>query len=284
MASSNFVLFNGTSSGVVSSNTESDALYLADTTRTGGITTGEIFASPLANKMFYQWSCFVYAFSQMMLVAVLANVKTAADFLTSILTVSYSGSIAFDATKTAQWWLTLTGNVTASTLTGQVAGQQLVFILTQDATGGRTFSWPSNVPVHGTISALPNVTSIQLFDVLPNGTIYPIAPMIWVGSSGIVAQGSIGVVSISATGSVSNAYAEILENVTAGAGVTRTLYNCVGFTGFKVNIAKVDSSTNPVTIAAFSGQTIDGFASIAIYPQYNSFSFISDGVSNWTIV
>jgi hypothetical protein len=218
------------------------------------------------------------------LAAVLANVMTSADFLTSIITVPYSGSIAFNGAKTAQWWLTLTGNVVASTLSGQVSGQQLIFIITQDGTGGRTFSWPSNIPVHGTISALPNVTSIQLFDVLPSGAILPIAPMTWVGSSGIVAQSPVGVVSISTTGSVSNAYAEILENVTAGAGVTRTLYNCVGFTGFKVNIAKVDASTNPVTIAAFSGQTIDGFASIAIFPQYNSFSLISDGISNWTIV
>ena len=295
MASTNFLQFNP---GL--DNTETDAAYLADTLRSGGITTGAIFPSPLANKIFYQASAFYAAFAQMMvnkgytvndspystLVSVLNNVKTSADFPTSIVTLTFSASIAFNAVQTSQWWLTLTGNVTSSSISGQVSGQTLLFIFTQDGTGGHTFVWPSAITGGGTISGTANSTSIQLFSVLPNGDIYPITRMVWISASGIIAQSGVGVVSVSATGNVSNTYAEILENASAASGaITRTLYKCsLNPVGFKVNIAKIDSSTNPVTIAAFSGDTIDQAANIQIFPQYNSFSFISDGVSNWTIV
>lgn len=41
--------------------------------------------------------------------------------------------------------MTLTANVTSSTITDGADGQRIVFKLTQDATGGRTFAWPTNV-------------------------------------------------------------------------------------------------------------------------------------------
>ena len=56
----------------------------------------------------------------------------------------------------------LTANITSSTLSGCTSGQLLAFILTQDATGGRTFAPPSGFdPV--AISPLPNVTTTLLF-------------------------------------------------------------------------------------------------------------------------
>src|SRR6185312_16612000 len=39
----------------------------------------------------------------------------------------------------------LTGNVTSSTLAGMTAGQIIIFDITEDATGGHTFLFPTNV-------------------------------------------------------------------------------------------------------------------------------------------
>ena len=60
--------------------------------------------------------------------------------------------------------MSLTGNVTGSTITNLHNGQIVGFILIQDATGGRTFVWPTNVP-GGTIDPTANATSVQYFVV-----------------------------------------------------------------------------------------------------------------------
>lgn len=87
-ASTNFQLFNPNQA-----NQETDAQYTADALRSGGITTDAIFASALANKLFYQTSVFVYSMAQMLLSkgystsdsnatslsAVLANIVTQID-------------------------------------------------------------------------------------------------------------------------------------------------------------------------------------------------------------
>jgi hypothetical protein len=61
--------------------------------------------------------------------------------------------------------ITLTGNVTSSTLfTAQVStGELLTFNICQDATGGRTFVWPTTVLGGGTISAAASACSRQTF-------------------------------------------------------------------------------------------------------------------------
>ncbi len=86
--------------------------------------------------------------------------------------VTYSATPTFtvSASSTPQvFTMTLTGNVTSSTLvtTNARAGQSISFILTQDATGGRTFAWPTNVlGACGAISATPSVatTASGIFD------------------------------------------------------------------------------------------------------------------------
>ena len=86
--------------------------------------------------------------------------------------VGFSASPAFNATnQTTVFDMTLTGNVTASTLIG-VKGI-LTFILRQDATGGRTFSWPSNVNGATVIGSSPNQITIQAF-VFDGTNAYPI--------------------------------------------------------------------------------------------------------------
>jgi hypothetical protein len=59
--------------------------------------------------------------------------------------------------------LTLTGNVTSSTIASGVVSQQLLVQITQDGTGGRTFVWPTNMVGGGTPSAAAGSTSSQNF-------------------------------------------------------------------------------------------------------------------------
>ncbi|HSX05664.1 MAG TPA: hypothetical protein VLF69_04305 [Candidatus Saccharimonadales bacterium] len=73
----------------------------------------------------------------------------------------------------------------------------------------------------------------------------------------------------------------ILVNA-ASAGVTITLPTAVGNTNL-YRIKKIDSSTNFVTIATSSAQTIDGGATAVVKVQYVSVSLVSDG-SNWSII
>lgn len=58
--------------------------------------------------------------------------------------VTFSSTPIFDATKGNAFQITLTGDVTSSTLSNATAGQFIFFTITQDGTGGHTFAWPSN--------------------------------------------------------------------------------------------------------------------------------------------
>jgi len=50
-----------------------------------------------------------------------------------------------------------------------------------------------------------------------------------------------------------------------------------------VNVKKIDSSTNAVTVEPNGSETIDGSNSKTIDTQYESYTFISDG-TNWYII
>jgi hypothetical protein len=63
----------------------------------------------------------------------------------SVSSVSYSATPVFDASTADSFYITLTGNVTSSTLTNLSAGRTIAFKIIQDGTGGRSFVWPTNV-------------------------------------------------------------------------------------------------------------------------------------------
>ncbi len=76
-------------------------------------------------------------------------------------TVTLSSTPAFDAAQCNIFSLTLgTTAVASSTLANAKAGQSLTFIILQDATGGRSFVWPSNVLRACTVSAAASVSTI----------------------------------------------------------------------------------------------------------------------------
>lgn len=83
-------------------------------------------------------------------------------------TVTYSATPTFTVTASTtvqDFQITLTGNVTSSTLTltNATAGQDIWFHVCQDGTGSRTFAWPTNVINPGTIDATAGGCSNQSF-------------------------------------------------------------------------------------------------------------------------
>ncbi len=75
--------------------------------------------------------------------------------------VTLTTTPAFDATNCGAFALTLGATpVTGSTLVNARPGQQLTFIITQDAAGARTFVWPANVVHVCAISQAPGVSTI----------------------------------------------------------------------------------------------------------------------------
>jgi hypothetical protein len=90
-------------------------------------------------------------------------------------TVAFSTTPSFDASLGNTQEITLTDNVTSSTLANASAGQQLEFIICQDATGGRTFTWPSNVKGAMTIGTASSTCSAQNF-IFDGTNAYALSP------------------------------------------------------------------------------------------------------------
>ncbi|MDT8068663.1 MAG: hypothetical protein ROO76_10925 [Terriglobia bacterium] len=77
--------------------------------------------------------------------------------------VAFSATPVFDGSAADTFKITLSGNVTSSTLVSAVAGQPLNFIVCQDATGSRTMSWPANVKGAMTVGSAASKCSAQSF-------------------------------------------------------------------------------------------------------------------------
>src|SRR3954452_7381097 len=83
--------------------------------------------------------------------------------LGTLTTVAFSATPTFDASTAASFKLTLTGNVTSSTLSNAVAGEPISFEICQDGVGNRTFVPPANVLNMGTIVSTASACSTQEF-------------------------------------------------------------------------------------------------------------------------
>lgn len=80
-------------------------------------------------------------------------VITTPSFGGTVQSVTFSTTPSFDASVAQFFDLTLTGNVTSSTITNAVSGSVVQFKICQDGTGSRTFVWP------GTVSAPPIISN-----------------------------------------------------------------------------------------------------------------------------
>ena len=59
--------------------------------------------------------------------------------------MSFSSTPVFNAASYGYFTMTLTGNVTSSTITGGSVGQQITIQVCQDNSGAHTFAWPANL-------------------------------------------------------------------------------------------------------------------------------------------
>lgn len=105
------------------------------------------------------------------------------------------------------------------------------------------------------------------------------------GSGGLswAANGSslIAVTTVTTTYSILTSDGLIICN-TAGGAFTVTLPNAVGILGKRYVITKGDASTNILTVATTSSQTMDGVTTIRMATQGDDLVVISDG-SNWRV-
>lgn len=171
-------------------NQETDAAYLADSQRSGGATNPSVFASILANKLFYQCTTYLTALftalankgfttsdaSLATLTTACANFLTTADVRPGLQVVTYAGTVVFDATQANGFQITLGGNL-SFTVNSPAVGQIITFNFIQDASGGRVVTPPSNMTTLGNVDPTPGLTSTQQFIVLQDGSLRSVGPM-----------------------------------------------------------------------------------------------------------
>ncbi len=88
---------------------------------------------------------------------------------------TFSATPAFDASLGNTLKITLAGNVTSSTLSNASAGQTINFLVCQDATGSRTFVWPTNVKGGMTVGGTASTCSAQGF-IFDGTNAYAVSP------------------------------------------------------------------------------------------------------------
>lgn len=93
-----------------------------------------------------------------------ARAMVAADIF-GLVPTSFSATPTFNAGTypIPTFTMTLTGNVTSSTITNPTNGQMIMFILTQDGTGSRTFAWPTNSKGSVNVDGNANAVTVETF-------------------------------------------------------------------------------------------------------------------------
>ncbi len=71
---------------------------------------------------------------------------------------------------------------------------------------------------------------------------------------------------------------------TSGGGHTITLPAATSNSGAAILVKKISADANNMTISPTGGDLIDGATSQVTSLQYQSYTFVSDGVSNWWII
>lgn len=77
--------------------------------------------------------------------------------------VTFTSTPTFDSSTASYFSITLTGNVTSSTISNASDGRIIYFNICQDATGGRTFTWPASVLTAPTIGSGVSVCTSASF-------------------------------------------------------------------------------------------------------------------------
>lgn len=180
--------------------------------------------------------------------------------------VSFTSSPTFVATSQDQLFqMTLAGNVTVSSLvaTGLPVPSLLTFELTQDATGGRTFSWPGNFLNAQAPNTQPNFITVEQF--------------LWDGTAAsLVGNVKCTVITKSANYTATTADC-IIQASASGGSVTLTLPQLS--TGQSWVVTRTDTSANTLTIQG-SGGTVNGTTNIKLGKNMTTVCH-SDGTNLW---
>lgn len=177
-------------------NVDTQANFIGSGYQQNGFSAG-LAQSKQANKAWRQASMIAAAVANFIANTLHQNVPDDGNLanlitqLTSAITAIAAGAaspqvivVAFTASPTftcpailnVNFEITLTGNVVGSTLANPLPGQLITFIIHQDATGGRTFVWPANVP-GANIDPGISATSVQMFIVDSSNVLHPVGAM-----------------------------------------------------------------------------------------------------------
>lgn len=96
--------------------------------------------------------------------SVAARAVVAADIY-GLVPISFSATPVFDPTLFAHptFEITLTGDVTSSTIPNGVPGQHATFVITQDGTGGWTFAYPTAMLGESNVEPTAGAVTVQEF-------------------------------------------------------------------------------------------------------------------------
>jgi hypothetical protein len=87
-------------------------------------------------------------------------------------TVTFSATPNFDLSLGNFQKIVLTGDVTSSTISNLVAGQKIVFVISQDSSGNHAFTWATNIKGGITIGTTASKTNVQEFISHDGTTLY----------------------------------------------------------------------------------------------------------------
>lgn len=145
--------------------------------------------------------------------------------------VSFSATPTFTASSSTvnSFGITLTANVTSSTLASSAAGQYIAFKICQDATGGRTFTWPSGFST--AVAIYPAASSCTLEQFFWDGTnAQPVAPaQITGGSLNALWYGSTGTAPATPSAGALAAWFDSTDNALKVKNSSGTVTAAVGF-------------------------------------------------------
>jgi hypothetical protein len=107
--------------------------------------------------------------------AVTARSMAPAD-LPPVANVAFASNAVFNGAVSDSFIMTLTGNVTAPTFVGGIAGVTYTFVIKQDSSGNHTFAWPANVIGGDTIDPTANSRNVQSF-IFDGTNLLSVGPM-----------------------------------------------------------------------------------------------------------
>lgn len=154
----------------------------AELTPDGTFYTAQLFSAPNGGGSLLSTSTWVvgpsapYSGTLFPNVLVLPPVSFVGAVIFPSVTVTFSATPAFAAGSASKFYLTLTGNVTSSTISGMVKDQIAIFQIAQDGPGGRSFVWPTTVKNAGAVKQSAGAISVQAF-TFDGSNFYPLGPM-----------------------------------------------------------------------------------------------------------